>query len=307
MTAATQIDQRPFTRAYGGYLVALLVTALVLAHLSWTSYHDAIRRAELSSAGLARVNALALDAALKTADMLLTQTAGMLAPHIDDPAALRQAWREEASRLRGQLRHAPQLNSVRFFDARGELMFSTEETPRQINVGDRAHFQRARDTVRDELVISEVVRSRTTDRDAVVLLRAIRAADGRFVGALSAPLDISYFEPLLTDARLGPGSAAGIRRVDTGTLIVRQPPAPAGADLASTDHPAHRQILAGQATGSSSHLSKLDGASSASSASSGSSTFRSTPSSASPATPPSATGGTARWPRRPWSPPRCCR
>jgi PAS domain-containing protein len=77
--------------------------------------------------------------------------------------------------------------------------------------------------------------------------------------APSAPLDLSYFEPLLTDARLGPGSAAAIRRVDTGTLIVRQPAVPADADRASTDHPAHRLILAGQATGSSRHLSELDG------------------------------------------------
>ena len=67
--AATQIDQRPFTRAYGGYLLALLITALVLAHLSWTSYHEAIHRAELSSAGLARVNALALDTALNSSDL----------------------------------------------------------------------------------------------------------------------------------------------------------------------------------------------------------------------------------------------
>lgn len=92
MAAAIQIDQRPFTRAYGGYLLALLVTALVLAHLSWTSYRDAIRRAELSSVGLARVNALALDTSLKTADMLLAQAAEMLAPHGNDPAALGQAW-----------------------------------------------------------------------------------------------------------------------------------------------------------------------------------------------------------------------
>ena len=173
--------------------------------------------------------------------------------------ALQQAWRQEARRLHGHIRYIPQMNSVRLFDARGELLFSTEETPRQINVADRAHFQRARDTVRDELVISEVVRSRSTVRDAVVLLRAVRAADGRFLGALSAPLDLSYFEPLLTDARLGPGSAAAIRRVDTGTLIVRQPAVPADADRASTDHPAHRLILAGQATGSSRHLSELDG------------------------------------------------
>jgi hypothetical protein len=119
--------------------------------------------------------------------MLLTQAAEMLAHHSDDPVALQQAWRQEARRLHGHIRYIPQMNSVRLFDARGELLFSTEETPRQINVADRAHFQRARDTVRDELVISEVVRSRSTDRDAVVLLRAVRAADGRFLGALSAP------------------------------------------------------------------------------------------------------------------------
>ncbi len=257
--AATQIDQRPFTRAYGGYLLALLITALVLAHLSWTSYHEAIHRAELSSAGLARVNALALDTALRTADMLLGQAADMLAPHVDDPAALRRAWQDEAPRLRGHIHYIPQLNSVRFFDARGELLLSTEEMPRRVNVADRPHFQQARDTPGAGLIISDVVRSRSTDREAVVLLRAVRAADGRFLGVLSTPLDLTYFDPLLRDTRLGPGSSVAIRRADSGNLLVRQPPVTREADRAATDHPAQRLVFAGQATGSTGYISPLDG------------------------------------------------
>ncbi|MBL8434948.1 MAG: hypothetical protein JNL99_08445, partial [Zoogloea sp.] len=257
--AAIQIDQRPFTRAYGGYLLALLVTALVLAHLSWTSYHEAIRRAELSSAGLARVNALALDTALRTADMLLGQAAEMLAPHIDDPAALQRAWQEEARRLRGHIRYIPQLNSVRFFDARGELLLSTEEMPRRVNVADRPHFQQARDTPGTGLIISDVVRSRSTDREAVVLLRAVRAADGHFLGVLSTPLDLTYFDPLLRDTRLGPGSAAAIRRANSGKILVRQPPVTREADLPPADHPAQRLVFAGQTTGSTGYISPLDG------------------------------------------------
>ena len=257
--AATQIDQRPFTRAYGGYLLALLITALVLAHLSWTSYHEAIHRAELSSAGLARVNALALDTALRTADMLLGQAAEMLAPHVDDPAALQRAWLEEARRLRGHIRYIPQLNSVRFFDARGELQLSTEEMPRRVNVADRPHFQQARDTPGTGLVISNIVRSRSTDREAVVLLRAVRAADGRFLGVLSTPLDLTYFDPMLNDARLGPGSSAAVRRADSGNILVRQPPLASGPDRPPADHPAQRLVFAGQATGSTGYISPLDG------------------------------------------------
>ena len=40
-------------------------------------------------------------------------------------------------RRRSHTRYTPQMNSVRFSDARGDLLFSTEELPRRVNVADR--------------------------------------------------------------------------------------------------------------------------------------------------------------------------
>ena len=116
----SQIERSPLRLAYWGQLAALLTTAFVLAYLSWSSYRDAIARAETTSSGIARVNAFALDTTLNTADMLLAETAAIVAPHMADRAALDAAWREESRRLRLYLSRIPQLNSVRIFNAAGQ-------------------------------------------------------------------------------------------------------------------------------------------------------------------------------------------
>ncbi len=259
MGETTQIDRRPAPRAYWGQIVALLTTALVLAYLSWTSYDDTIEKAEATTGGIARVNAFALDTTLITADMLLAETAAILAPHFDDPDALRQTWQGEAQRLRHYLARVPQVDSIRVFDASGELRLSTHDMPRPVNVADRPHFQQARDKPNTGLIISPVVVSRTTDRDAIILLRAIRDAEGRFLGAVSTPLDLSYFERLLADAQLGAGGAATIRRLDTSAIVTRHPPVPGSINKPDPDHPAYRQVVAGKTSGTVVSTSQFDG------------------------------------------------
>ena len=74
-----QIDRSPLPRGYWGPIVAMLTTACVLGFLSWTGYHDAINKAEPTSSGIARVNAFALDTTLNTVDMLLAESASLLA------------------------------------------------------------------------------------------------------------------------------------------------------------------------------------------------------------------------------------
>ncbi|WP_374265999.1 PAS domain S-box protein [Zoogloea sp.] len=244
--------------AHWGLVVALLTTAFALAYLSWANYHDALKKAEATAGGIARVNAFALDTTLTTADMLLAETASILAPRMENPGALRSTWRDEAQRLRHYLARVPQVSSIRVFDAAGELILSTDEMPRQINVADRRHFQQAREHPGNGLILSEVVVSRTTDRNAVILLRAIVDPQGRFLGVVSTPLDLSYFERLLSDAQLGSDGAAAIRRLD-GTLVTRQPYVAGSINRSEPNHPVQQHIGRGESSGTLVNAGQFDG------------------------------------------------
>ncbi|WP_374243479.1 PAS domain S-box protein [Zoogloea sp.] len=261
MADSRQIDRRPLRLAYWGQLIALLTTALVLAYLSWASYREAIGKAETTSGSIARVNALALDTTLGTADMLLAETAATVAPRMGNRAALDAAWRDEARRLRLYLLRIPQLNSIRVFDANGDQLLTTdrEGAERRVNVADRPHFQQARDSADAGLIISDVVVSRTTNRNAVVLLRAIRDGDGRFLGAVSAPLDLAYFERLLADAQLGVEGTAAVRRIDSGKIVASHPYLPGIINKIDPAHPAHRKIEAGAVSGTVTDTGQFDG------------------------------------------------
>ena len=62
------------------------------------------------------------------------------------------------------------------------------------------------------IVFSEVITSRITGRPTIVAAKAIRSADGRFLGVVSAAIELSYFEALFKAVRLGPGGALADRK-----------------------------------------------------------------------------------------------
>jgi len=255
----TQSDRHPLPKAYWGQLAALLATALALVYLSWTGYRDALDKAEITSGSVARVSALSLDTTLNMADMLLAESAAALAPHLENPLALRKVWEKEAPRLRGYLTHIPQVDSIRVFDASGEMLLSTGVTPQRINIADRPHFQRARDNPTADSIVSDVVVSRSTNRQAVVLLRPIRSPEGRFLGVISSPIDLSCFQRVLSESQLGTDGAAAIRRSDTDALLIRHPNVAGGVNKSPPEHPAHPLILAGKTSGSVIYHGEFDG------------------------------------------------
>lgn len=114
-------------------------------------------------------------------------------------------------------------------DSTGRQRFRSRATGEPLtDVSDRPYFTRQRDEPDAGLVINEPVLSRSTREPALILSRPLRAPDGSFDGVVTAIVTLQELQSTYAAIHLGEGSALLLTLSD-GTLVVRQPPLPAGS------------------------------------------------------------------------------
>ncbi len=239
--------------------IVAVVSLAVLAFLAWGGYRDAIEHARTTTSSVARLNAQSLFATLNAADGVLADVVAEAGRHHYAQHGGQEAWAEDAHRLKNFLTRVPAIHSVHVYDAKGDLTLTTEPERRPINVGDRAHFRSLRAAPHQGLLVSEVVTSRFTGRPSVILARAIVDDKGNFVGEVTAPLDLTFFQGHLDASRASFPGTVSIRRSDDSSLVVRHPPVAGSANSKDPEHPAFLAIQGGRAGGNAEHHGNLDG------------------------------------------------
>ncbi len=112
------------------------------------------------------------------------------------------------------------------FDADGNVRALSWVPPAQmrtVNVGAEEPFQRLRDGRERGLMIANAVRSPSSGRWLFPIARPLRSASGAFVGVVSAPGRIEYFQRFYGDAHPEPTTRVSLLHRD-GHLLARHPP-----------------------------------------------------------------------------------
>lgn len=195
-------------------LVLLAGTTLLALHSSREAHTE---RARQSVENLARSVSQSVGAEIRLVDgtlISIIQELGRL--HPDGPLDA------DAARaiIEGRRQLLPEIDDIRITDAQGVVL--TRDTEAPLSIGDRPYFAQARQQT-GELALSEPLQSRVTGRWSLILARAWRGSDGRFLGvvyaALSADHFIDGFEAVAQDMR---GAVA--LRTDTLALVARYAP-----------------------------------------------------------------------------------
>ncbi|WP_301276100.1 EAL domain-containing protein [Dechloromonas sp.] len=241
-------------------LCALAAAAFVLlAYVLWSTHQatwDQSRALVRSQAGLIESR---LDATLRRIDASL----GDLATSIPD-AALNGEYNETdkvaiEARMARHLHSFPELSGFGVIDQSGRVRYLAGGGE-HAQLDDRPYFISARDVAGDGLVFSEVVISRITGHQVLVVARAVRDAQGRFLGIVSAALELAKFEALFAEELPGKTGALAVRRSDNHALVVRYPPVPdeINRSLGPT-HPLIARIAAGEREETLSFAAQADG------------------------------------------------
>lgn len=131
----------------------------------------------------------------------------------------------------------PEVRSFGLYDAQGRIVQHTDRRGGypDVSVADRDYFRRLRDDPGLGVYVSAPFVSRVHGQTIIALARAIRADDGRFLGAALAAVSSEAFDLLGGLPNLPPGSAIAIHRRD-GINLFRAPlmPEQVGRDMSDS-------------------------------------------------------------------------
>jgi signal transduction histidine kinase/DNA-binding response OmpR family regulator/HPt (histidine-containing phosphotransfer) domain-containing protein len=207
-----------------GFAIGILAVMLLLGAQIYASYDESIRLAETTSRNYAAMVETRLDAAFRRAETHVRVLADSLPREAMEPANSRRFAESTSRRLGGDMWSFPELKALRIWDATGNQLYTSNDPGiSSPNIADRDFFLGARESVLDETYFSTLSFSDLSQRPTLVIARAIRASNGQFLGVVSASIDLSFFEQLLSSLEVGPNGAVAVFRSDSFAQLVRWP------------------------------------------------------------------------------------
>jgi PAS domain S-box-containing protein len=207
-----------------GFVGANVLAVVLIVTLTSVALGNS-RRAQLERASIAASNTSeslrqSIESEIDQIDLLLRsallalareQTAG-----VQDPTALQKV-------MQGSRALLPHMEALRATDAMGIVRYGDgPPTPKPIDVGDREYFRKARQP-HSGLVMSEPVRSLTSQNWVIVFARRIDHHDGSFAGIVYATIAIDRFQTVLQSVNPGRNGVVNLR-TSSLRLVARNPP-----------------------------------------------------------------------------------
>jgi diguanylate cyclase (GGDEF)-like protein/PAS domain S-box-containing protein len=218
----------PVSTTHRRKLVILLITVFggavaVAAYLLFSIHQNDLYNAEVAARNQAGVLEAQLDTTLRRLDSDLQELADM-SPRAMEKGRNEGQWIAIGDHLRQHLTKFPEVVGFRVFDAKGEMVYAVGGVVNaNVHVADRPYFRTHRDDPKAGLLFSPVLVSRSAEKSVVNASRAVRDANGRFLGVVSALIDLGYFESLFRSIDVGPQGLISLRRRDDSTLVLRWP------------------------------------------------------------------------------------
>jgi two-component sensor histidine kinase/type II secretory pathway pseudopilin PulG len=203
-------------------LVAFFIAAVAAscALLSWADYRETLNRARQQTANVAALLSEQIGSTFGERDLILRQIKQLL--ENDGFDALNT---KDYGRLIIELATSPEgLGPTNIMDANGRLILNTGRLAPGTDLSDRPYFRAHKDSIRNDLVVSDPVKGPLTGRDTFALSRRIDNPDGSLAGVVATVLYPEFFTDMFRSIALGPHSAAALIR-DDGTMLARYPAA----------------------------------------------------------------------------------
>jgi diguanylate cyclase len=202
------------------FMILVIVTFLsVEGWRAWRDYRQAFSSAQDSATNLARATAQHAEDAVRQVDIstdeLRERVEGDGLENIDVP-------RIHALMVQ-QAKMMPQLHGLFIYGPDGQWVVTDKYiTPETANNADRDYFNYHRTHDNRNVLISNVVKSRSTRELIIPISKRLDKPDGSFGGVLLGTIKVSYFIDYYGDFRIDDKGALVLAMRD-GTILVRRP------------------------------------------------------------------------------------
>ena len=228
-------------------LIAIPLAALV-AYQAYASYRMAYKDAQSEAGNLSLVlESKAHDILQRTEATVADMAAAIEGEAMRQASTHRHAARITAE-LKTQLLNFRQVAVLRYFDAAGTQLYSSEAGEGRGSIADQAFFQKLRSDPAVPLAFSAVLPG-PRGQATLYLGKPVRDAQGTFLGLAQAGIDLTFSHALLRQIDIGADGVAALRRLDDGALVVRVPGPVELDNKPMLDCPMRKAILQGVPAG----------------------------------------------------------
>jgi len=109
-------------------------------------------------------------------------------------------------------------DGISIIDSDGNIMFHEGVISNKINISDRKYFQDLKSSKQAKLVISSILKSRITGNYVIVFARPFYNKNGYFSGVVRLPIQVSFFENLISGFQVGKDGVLALRDGDLGLV-----------------------------------------------------------------------------------------
>lgn len=252
------------SRRYKSYLaVVVLATVLPSAAIGYflsESYRSAVANAQSACENLAQLVEFHLTPILSRTAAILEIQAREVPFEYLQKSAVEKRKSDVSTRMRRLLKDFPDISGTYYFDAQGDLLYTSDFAAKAANVADRLFFKVLLGNPQVSLFFSDALVARTTGRWSIVIAQGVRDETGQFMGVTTALLDLEENSESFGSLNLGRSGVIQIRRTDDTHLMLRVPFLASEMNRpAAADAPIHRILQTGQTTASFRYASPADG------------------------------------------------
>ena len=240
--------------------IAAVATAFIALGASILSlgYQRQEEAAFTNASNLTLVIVERLESALRRADNDLRSFTSFLPLDAMDAAEAPRFRRTIEEHLRVGVEKFPEIMTRTVVDAHGISLYRFGSNANGTSFADREWFKTLRDNPQTTMVISDAIPSRATGRPLIVMARAIRDRDGRFLGTANASLNLDVFGKMLESLDVGSHGLIVVRRKGVDKIVLRFPFEARVANMPVSTQISAR-INAGEKSGRHISISPVDG------------------------------------------------
>jgi diguanylate cyclase (GGDEF)-like protein len=241
--------------------ITLILAIVVGVGLMIGSFRDReLQRAQQGLENTARLLVRHFDRQFADFEAIERSVASDLSLRVESPEQFRRlVVTEEFHRyLLGKVNHPDDVAGVNVFDADGNHLASSSRWPvSPLNLSDRSYFQRFKNDPDSPSVQVELVQSRMSEGQTIVVARKIAGPDGRFLGMVTRGIAPENIENFLSPVVLASGTICLLHQ--DRTLFARVPHAEEALGQSYTDFPLFVKSASNGGQASMAIVSPVDG------------------------------------------------
>lgn len=193
MTRITKMTRMTGISVWALTCSVIAAAFLWLAWIAYDEYHSVLNQEYRVLSVKARQRQANLSGALRSVDLLLQSVVEDWTPAVDPLQILTE------KELTSRLRQFPEVSNLLITDAQGRVLVSNRHDVTGLDVADREYFQVHRQaTVKpDDFHVTRPFRTRRDDTLVISVSRALRDAQGHFLGVVNATIAPKLFDDIL--------------------------------------------------------------------------------------------------------------